>query len=404
MTLPVWLRPWWPVLKRAHRAVTRLLGALFRALSPLLGARGVPREAIGTSIATAVHEPEAVALHPGRPAQRLERPETIGTPPRHWVFERARAVTVPASYTLEVRDGRLTGEYAATTTPGKVLDHETSPYFGVWDWREHPIFLRPTLGEVERVRGTVLSLATRGTERNYYHFLYDAIGRYGVFRDCLPDDPVDAIVVAHGARYQRQLLELVGIAPDDVRLIQPERGRTVRADRLLVPSNPNWALEAPPATVEWLRSALPPTGRPVEGRRLYLTRGDQPNTRRYVEEPALWPELERRGFLRVDPGTLSVQEQIDLFHAAEVVVAPHGAGLTNVTFSDPSVKVLELFASTYVHLGLWSICQALGATYRYLVAPGNAEPGSPNSGALDDVSIPVDTVLAAVDELIDQRS
>lgn len=400
MSLPPWLRPWWPLFKRVHRFLTLLSGHVYRLVSPLLGARGVPRAATETSVETAAREPGAVTLHPGRPAVPLDRGTTPGDPAGHWVFVDATTTTVPASFTLEVRDGRLSGDYGALTTPGKLLDHETSNYFGVFDWREHPIYLRPTLGATEHVSGTALSLTARGTAINYYHFLFDAIGRYGVLEDCLPDARIDAVVVPHASGYQRQLLELARIPGP---WIQPRRGHTVTADRLLVPSNPNWALEAPPATVEWLRDRLRPSAGTdaTDGpHRLYLTRGTTPRTRRYVEEPELWPHLERRGFLRLDPGTLSVQEQIDVFSRAEAIVSPHGAGLTNVTFSPPGVHVLELFASTYVHLGLWSICKALDADYRYLVADGPGGPDGPNAGTLDDVSIPVPRVLEALDEML----
>lgn len=367
-------------------------------VSPLLAGRGVPRSATATAVETAAGEPESVVLHPGRPATELTRKPTLGDPVAHWVFEEARSATLPATYTLEVRDGRLAGDFAALVTPGKVLDHESSNYFGVFDWREHPIFLRPTLGEVEHVPGTVLSLTARGTVQNYYHFLYDAIARFGVFEECMGERPIDAVIVPHGSGYQRQILELAGIPGP---FLQPERGKTYHADRLLVPSNPNAHLDAPPAVVSWLRARLPSRGPSELPRRLYLTRGEQPQTRRYVEEAELMPHLERRGFVRLDPGSLSVQEQIDAFHQAEVIVSPHGAALTNVTFSQPGVRVLEMFASTYVHLGLWSICQAIEADYRYLVADGPGGPGLPNAGILDDVSIPVRRVLAAVDELLD---
>lgn len=113
------------------------------------------------------------------------------------------------------------------------------------------------------------------------------------------------------------------------------------------------------------------------------------------------PELERRGFVVLDPAALSVQEQVDTFHGAEVVVAPHGAALTNITFARPDAKVLEMFAPTYVHLGLWTIADAVGLDYRYLVGSGPSREGKVMAGVLDDVSIPVPRVLDAVDALID---
>jgi capsular polysaccharide biosynthesis protein len=398
MSLPSPLRPYWWIFKRIHRFVTLACGYPFRLLSPLLGARGVPRGAAEKSVDTAAREPNAVILHPGSPVMQLERGPTPGNPAGHWVFERPATTTVPATFTLEVRGGRLAGDYGALITPGNLLDHETSTYFGVSNWREHPIYLRPTLGSTEHVNGTVLSLTTRGTAGNYYHFLFDSIGRYGVLEECLPDATFDAVVVPHASGYQRQLLELAKITG---RWIQPRRGLTISADRMLVPSNPNWALDAPPSTVDWLRHRLQPSAAAIGGPyRLYLTRGTVPRTRRYVQEPQLWPHLEKRGFTRVDPGSLTVQQQIDVFSRAEAIVAPHGAGLTNVTFSPPGVKVLELFASTYVHLGLWAICKAIDADYHYLVADGPGGPNGPNAGNLDDVSIPIERVLSDLDEIL----
>jgi capsular polysaccharide biosynthesis protein len=290
---------------------------------------------------------------------------------------------------LEVRDGRLVGEFGATVTPGGILDYQTSGYFGLSSWREHPLYLHPTVGRVEHVPGTVVSLTTRGTAVNYYHFLYDSLARLGILQDALPDEPLTTVVVPHRAGYQRALLELAGIT---CRLIEPAPGVTVQADRLLVPSTPNQDLDAPLSAVTWLRARLRPSGRTDTPRRLYITRGDKPNTRRYVHEQQLWPWLETQGFTRIDPGAHPVQEQIDLFHGAEVVIAPHGAGLTNITFCRPGTHVLELFTPDYVHLGLWTIASAVGLDYRYLVGDGAQVPRRAMTGVLTDVDVPVDLI------------
>jgi capsular polysaccharide biosynthesis protein len=247
------------------------------------------------------------------------------------------------------------------------------------------------------VPGTLLNLTTRGTSRNYYHFLFDALPRYGIFKEALPDASIDAVLVPHGTRYQRQLLEMLDLG---VPLLQPEDDAAWRADRLLVPSTPNHELAAPEWIVRWLRDTFRPTEEAPAPRRVYITRGDKPNTRRYTPEPALWPELERRGFERIDPGSFSVQEQIDLFHAAEIVVAPHGAGLTNLVFCRPGAKVVEMFAADYVHMGLWNITHSLDMEYRYLVSPGNVRPGTVLAGVLTDVDVAPELVLATVDELL----
>ncbi|WP_460851708.1 glycosyltransferase family 61 protein [Nocardioides montaniterrae] len=349
------------------------------------------------SVDTARLEQHDVVVHPAEPAALVVRTPVSGSPERHWVFEEEPSASIPPGFVVDIRNGRLAGDFAAAITPGNRLDHETSRYFGTWDWREHPVYLRPSLGELVQVPGTVLSLGNRGTSGNYYHFLYDAIARYGLFEKALPGLVPDAVVVAHGSGYQRQLLELAGIPGP---YLQPANGTTYQADRLLVPNNPNWALQAPPSMVDWLRDRLRAKNPPAEPQRLFLTRGSTPTTRIYVEEAELMGLLAPQGFQRVDPGTLSVQEQIDLFSRAEIIVAPHGAGLTNLTFSPRGVKVLELFPSTYVHRGLYAIAQALDADYRYLVADGRGGPDGPNAGIADDVSIPAQRVLVAIEAML----
>lgn len=396
--LPARLQPAWPLLKRVHRLLALVAGIVFRRLSPLFGARGAPVRATTTSEETARLEPDAVTVHPAGPGETIRRRPATGEPPQHWVFERGRSADVPPRATVEVRGGVLAGDFGALITPGKVLDYQSSGYFGIAGWREHPVFLRPRLGPVEHLDGTVLSLTTRGVATNYYHFLYDAVARYGIFEEAMPGASVDAVIVPHQLGFQRQLLELAGI---DGRLVQPRAGHAFSAERLLVPSTPNQDLTAPRWVVDWLRKRLPARSSRDTPRRLYLSRGQRPNSRRYVQEPELWPRLERRGFVMLDPGSLSVQEQIDVFHGAEIVVAPHGAGLTNITFCSPGAKVLEMFAPTYVHLGLWTIADAIGdLDYRYLVGDGPARAGKEMTGVLDDVSIPADRAESAIDDLI----
>lgn len=58
---------------------------------------------------------------------------------------------------------------------------------------------------------------------------------------------------------------------------------------------------------------------------------------------ALEKELTSSGFLVLHAEDLSLSDQIKAFRAASVVVAFHGAGLTNIMFCNPGAKVIEIF-------------------------------------------------------------
>ncbi len=400
--LPPALMPLWPVAKRAHRAATRTVGVAARAVGDG-GPRSVPARVSPTSRATATAEPDRVRLHAVGPPLDLLRPLPAGRPGGLRVWDDVRVLRRPPRSVLEVEDGRLVGEAAATITPAGTLDRETSPYFGIRRPTEHPVHLRLRYPQPEHVAGTVVSLASHASARNYYHSLMDALPRWGLLQELFPDERPDRVVVGHTTRWDRQLVAMVGL--DALPLVEPTHALHLRADRLLVPAIDNQTTLAPPWVTAWLRAHLPARDVRDKPRRLYVTRGDRPNTRRYVQEEALLPHLERQGFVRVDPGTMSVQEQIDHFAAAEVVVAPHGAGLVNLTFAPPGVRVLELFAPRYLNPGYWAIVDNVpDSRYRYVVAAPVDRLRSERAmqGVQDDVDLPPAVVLEELEHLLAQ--
>lgn len=399
--LPSALQPAWPLFKRVHRFASLVLGVVNRRTSRIFGARALPSRATEIADQTVALEPASVTLHRSGDGEDVRRQPPKGDPAGHWVFGANLSYDVPRRFTLEITDGTVVGDYGANLTPGGTLDYESSPYFGISGWREHPIFLRARLPEAEHFDGALLTLSTRGGSANYYHFLLDVLPRWGVFRESMPGRMADALYIPSGARYQKQFLSMLGL--DTIPIIETGKHRAVKADTLLVPCMPNPDLVAPRWTVDWLREQFPTKDVANAPRRLYLTRGDRPNTRRLVEESDLWPLLEKLGFVRVDPGSLTVQEQIDWFAAAEVIVAPHGAALANLAFCSPGVRILELFAPNYVNVCYWNISENIeGARYHYLVG-GDADSrpaDSPMNGVLTDISLKRGKFTAALEELL----
>lgn len=399
--LPSALQPAWPLFKRLHRLATLLTGVVMRQLSRVRPGRALPRRATSTSAETARREPESVILHHGGAGQLIDRAQPEGDPADHWRFGDARRFTIPEHYTLELIDGAVAGDWGATVTANGTLDHETSEYFGVTHWREHPVFLATALPPVEQVDGSVVSLTTRGGNRNYYHFLMDVLPRWGVFQECVPARNPDAVLVPRETAYQEQLLSLIGL--DSYRIIPVTPRRTVRATSMFVPCLQNPHEMAPRWTVSWLRERLPAVDVADKPSRIYVTRRGGSNSRILIQEDQVWPMLEAQGFVRIDPGTMSVRDQIDHFAAADVIVGLHGAALTNLVFAKPGVRVLEMFPETYVKPCFWAIVDNIpDSRYHYLVAGPEGSQGRDNQmlGIQADISLDVARVSAAVDRLL----
>jgi hypothetical protein len=178
--------------------------------------------------------------------------------------------------------------------------------------------------------------------------------------------------------FQSETLGVLGVSPP--RILEGGEGHFhIRAQKVIAPSvihevPPKWALD-------FLRTELMPKivqDRPVKRTRLYVSRSDA-NTRRIVNEADVMNLLSGLGFSTVTLSGKSVSEQATLFASAELVVAPHGSGLTNLVFCDPGTKVIELFSPTYINPGYWALSDALGHDYFCFLGNGQM-PSEPPKG------------------------
>jgi Capsular polysaccharide biosynthesis protein len=89
--------------------------------------------------------------------------------------------------------------------------------------------------------------------------------------------------------------------------------------------------------------------------------------RQIVNESEVLQAVQRFGFVTYALEELPLSAQIELFFDAEAVVAPHGAGLTNLLFAD-HVAVIELHPAQAVFPHYYFLCQAMGHPYRFVCA------------------------------------
>jgi capsular polysaccharide biosynthesis protein len=233
--------------------------------------------------------------------------------------------------------------------------------------------------------GEHATLITQWSE-NYFHWLLDALPRLAVLDEArLGDLPL--IVPERLSPFQRDSLALLGIHP---RRLSPLTGLHVRPDVLVWPSPAGHTGHPAAWACAWLRERLVSRAQPVRTR-LYVSRSGAAR-RRMLNEDEVVAALEPLGFEAVQPERLSFSAQIDLFASAQAVVAPHGAGLTNVVFAE-QLGLLELFHPGYVNPCFYSLARAVGHHYWYLV-------GKP-AGQEGDFVVSVEEVLDGVRRMVE---
>jgi capsular polysaccharide biosynthesis protein len=124
------------------------------------------------------------------------------------------------------------------------------------------------------------------------------------------------------------------------------------------------------------------------GKRIYVSRAVA--RKRLVEnEKAVIAMLAGHGFEVLTLEKMSLVDQIAAFTEAEVVVAPHGAGLTNLLWTRPGAILLEIFPEGGVHGSAFlRLASQIGIDYFAFV--GQATRNRDNTGNPNNADIAID--------------
>jgi capsular polysaccharide biosynthesis protein len=105
--------------------------------------------------------------------------------------------------------------------------------------------------------------------------------------------------------------------------------------------------------------------------RIYISRS-RARWRRVLNEKAVCALLVRYGFKVVDLEDLSFREQVELFHQAEIVVGPHGAGLNTIMFSG-DIHIVVLYSTQVPQNYFHTQAIGLGQKHHFLTASGGED-------------------------------
>ncbi len=251
---------------------------------------------------------------------------------------------------------------------------------------------RPRVAKPGNYYSLLVHYARRGV---YYHWVHDTLERlYGVVEVLPPDTRY--VVPAGLLPYQLETLRAVGVEDDQVVPFDGEEVwelETLHFAPPIVSSGANH----PPADA-WLREKFfdaygisPGLG----SRRIFLSRRNM-RRRQVTNEDEVVEFLTPFGFEICVPEALPMKEQVALFADAEVVVSTHGSAFTNLLFSPPGCRVVDMIEPAMMHLSyvFWSMTEQLRQEYWYFVAESVPKAGSPN-----DTYVPIDKLAATFERM-----
>lgn len=249
-------------------------------------------------------------------------------------------------FVCEVQDCELVGPYAVgKTTHKKFIEDMLSRPFNHGDLQQKvsKTLMADYKSLITRTSSTSYQCTAvihrSSGSQNYYHWLIDHLLKLrGIERyEQATGEEVTIIRSRHTPDFVKEAFELLGFG--EHRVVEWDKSSRIATDKLVVSSWP----DPTPEALTWLRKSMGTTATDeTAGNWLYISRQNASRGRTVVNFEEVSSVLDDFGVEIVRPEEWSLQKQISKFAAAEGIIGPHGAGLTNMIWGD-DITVIELF-------------------------------------------------------------
>lgn len=249
---------------------------------------------------------------------------------------------------------------------------------------------RAMLGSVRSLADPVFLI---GGSPNYYHWLVIHLPRLLIWIDEIKKMSNAWIAVNSDlSAFQVESLQALGISPS--RLLPVGDMETIDAADVWIPSLLSANTVAAPMVPKLLRKHFQGGRQGGPKLRIYLSRGDA-SSRRITNEDELIDLLKCHGFLVIETSRMTFAAQVDLFSKCEVLISPHGAGMTNMVFCQPGAEILEIYSPIHKVTSMRLLARVCKLKHHFIPAH-NASFGADGNPLLGDWTADLVAVQSAL--------
>lgn len=213
--------------------------------------------------------------------------------------------------------------------------------------------LKAVLGNKKKLKKAILFDGSMGI--NYFHFLSDVLHKMYLLEEYTT---IDCPVLVGQAVWSKPFFQFFINETELSKFDWQPITEPVQAEELWI------ARPLPYGKEYWLRTKrlFIPDDQPLNERKAIFI--NRTGTRHITNFDAIEPILQKHGVSVVDPGSMNVRQQAELYNSATHIIGIHGAGMTNAVFSNhQKVKVFELCSNNRIGTQYYWLCTALGINW-----------------------------------------
>ena len=224
----------------------------------------------------------------------------------------------------------------------------------------------------KKFNGNILSLIQGASGNNYFHFLFDIVTKIKLFEEQYSLKDIDYFYMPGVFDWQKKIISSFDIC--DEKLINSQKFRHIEANKIFAVDHPwynkGYVQEEINNISEWivhfLRNKFLKNKKKFNtSDRIFIDRSDSNfNHCKLINNNEIIEFLGKKGFQSYQVSKLDFFEQIYLFNNAKIILGPHGAALSNIIFSEPGLKLIELIPKDHQSVKCKRISEIMNFNYQ----------------------------------------
>ena len=200
-------------------------------------------------------------------------------------------------------------------------------------------------------------------EDNFFHWIFDTMIKLKLLENDPSKKKLPIILRDKLTSYQKKMLNIFGVNNK----IIFTNGKSFEAKNIIIPTTPSPPVYSKSA-VFWLRKKFLDNIKkfPTENKRIYISRSDASH-RKIINDAEVSNFLKKYDFKTLVLSDLTLEEQINNFRCADMIILPHGSGASHLLFAKKNCKVIELQSPSQINNMFCCLSKIRGCKYGFLV-------------------------------------
>ncbi len=222
--------------------------------------------------------------------------------------------------------------------------------------KKNQVILTGTPKFLKNIPGKIMVLSQGATGHfNYAHWLFDIIPKIKLLSIKYKLSNIDFFYFSKLTKFQKETFDMMKI--NNKKIIDSNKFRHVQASSVYAVTHPNYfdgtIFKAhgnlPAWIITYLRKLfLKKIKKIFKYDNIYIDRSDSPFKHcQPINNDNVINFLKSKNFKILKLSNLSIFDQVSIFNNCKKIVAPHGAGLANITFCKKKTKVIELIPENH---------------------------------------------------------